>query len=92
MSMASLWEMAIKISAGKLKLPARFDRYIPEQTAANGFSQLEISFRHVAACTDLPWRHRDPFDRILAAQALVEDLRIVSKDPIFERYGVERIW
>lgn len=91
-SLASLWEIAIKISLGKLRLPSRFDRYIPEQILLNGFSELEIGFRHLAACADLPWHHRDPFDRLLASQALQEDLRLISRDPVFDRYGVERVW
>jgi len=92
LSLASLWEMAIKVSQGKLKLPSSFDRYIPEQLALNGFSGLQIGFRHIAGCASLPWHHRDPFDRLLVAQALEEDLSVVSRDPVFEQYGVPRIW
>jgi PIN domain nuclease of toxin-antitoxin system len=77
---------------GKLKLPSGLDRYIPEQIALNGFSSLEIGFRHIASCADLPWHRRDPFDRLLVAQALKENLRVVSRDAVFERYGVKRIW
>jgi PIN domain nuclease of toxin-antitoxin system len=92
LSLASLWEIAIKVSQRKLKLPSSFDRYIPEQLALNGFTGLAIGFRHIARCGDLPWHHRDPFDRILVAQALEEDLRMVSRDQVFEQYGVQRIW
>ena len=67
LSLASLWEIAIKVSLEKLKLPNSFDRYIPEQMSINGFSQLEIGFRHIAGCAGLPWHHRDPFDRLLIA-------------------------
>ena len=91
-SLASFWEISIKASLGKLKLPSGFERYIPEQLALNGFSSLEIGFRHIARCSALPWRHRDPFDRLLAAQALEEGLRVVSRDPVFEQYGVPRVW
>ncbi len=84
--------MAIKSSLGKLKLPARFDRYVPEQMSLNGFTQLEIGFRHTAICERLPWYHRDPFDRLLIAQAIEERLALVSKDAMIENYGVERIW
>jgi PIN domain nuclease of toxin-antitoxin system len=66
----SLWEIAIKMSLGKLKLPSTFNRDVPEQMALNGFSRLEIGFRHIAGCAELPWHHRDPFDRLLIAQAL----------------------
>ena len=91
-SLASLWEIAIKASLGKLKLPSSFDRYIPEQILLNGFTRLEIGFRHISGCAALPWHHRDPFDRLLVAQAMEEGLRIVSRDSVFERYGVLRIW
>ncbi len=91
-SLASLWEIAIKTSQGKLKLPNSFDRYVPEQILLNGFSRLEIGFRHIAGCTVLPWHHRDPFDRLLIAQAIEEDLRVVSRDSIFEQYGIRRVW
>lgn len=92
LSLASVWEIAIKVSLGRLKLPSSLDRYIPEQISANGFSRLEIGFRHIAGCAVLPWHHRDPFDRLLIAQAIEEDLRVVSRDKILERYGVRRIW
>ena len=91
-SLVSLWEIAIKASLGKLKLPSSFDRYIPEQILLNGFTRLEIGFRHIAGAAVLPWRHRDPFDRLLIAQAIEEDLPVVSRDSIFERYEVRRIW
>ncbi|MDQ2898738.1 MAG: type II toxin-antitoxin system VapC family toxin [Acidobacteriota bacterium] len=92
LSLASIWEMAIKVSLGKLTLPGAFDRYVPEQMLVNGFSQLEIGFRHAARTAKLPWHHRDPFDRLLIAQSLENDLGIVSRDSVFEQYGVRRIW
>lgn len=92
LSLASVWEMSIKLSLGRLDLPVPFDRYIPEQLALNGFSQLAIDFRHIARGARLPWHHRDPFDRLLIAQALEEDLTIVSRDRAFDRYGVRRVW
>lgn len=92
LSLASVWEMAIKVSLGKLKLPSRLGDYIPEQTTANGFSQLEIGFRHAIRCASLDWHHRDPFDRLLIAQALEEGLPIVSRGVFVEPYGVRRIW
>jgi PIN domain nuclease of toxin-antitoxin system len=91
-SLVSLWEIAIKTSQGKLKLPSSFDRYVPEQILLNGFSRLEIGFRHIAGCAVLPWHHRDPFDRLLIAQAIVEDLRVASRDSIFDQYGIRRVW
>ena len=91
-SVASFWEMAIKLSLDKLRLPSSFDHYIPGQMSLNGFEQLEITFRHTARCAKLPWRHRDPFDRLLAAQAQEDGLAVVSRDPSFDAYGVKRIW
>ncbi len=86
------WEMAIKVSLGKLRLPGVIERFIPEQLAANAFRQLTIEFRHVARVAALPFHHRDPFDRLLAAQAIEEECAIVSADPVFRKYGVKRIW
>lgn len=91
-SLASLWEIALKVSLGKLKLPSKFERYVPEQMLANGFSPLDIGFRHLARCAKLPWHHRDPFDRLLIAQAAEEDLALISKNAVVERYGIHRIW
>lgn len=92
LSLASCWEMAIKLSLGKMKLAGTMERFIPEQLAINGFTYLDIEFRHVVAVAALPFQHRDPFDRLLAAQARVEDLSIVSADPVFRKYHVKRIW
>jgi len=91
-SIASCWEMAIKLSLGKLKLSTAIERFVPDQLTANRFSPLEIGFRHVARVASMPFHHRDPFDRLLAAQALEERVAIVSADATFRRYGVKRIW
>ena len=91
-SVVSLWELAIKVSVGKLRLPDTIDRYFPTQMLKNGFDQLDINFRQIARCATLPFHHRDPFDRMLVAQALEGDLTIVSRDPVFSQYGVTRIW
>ena len=91
-SLASCWEMAIKLSLGRLRLPGAIERFIPEQLSVNAFRQLEISIRHVARVATLPFHHRDPFDRLLAAQALEEGCPIVSADRSFRAYGVRRIW
>jgi len=92
LSLVSIWEMAIKLSLGKLKLPDAIERFIPEQLAANGFSQLQIDFRHVARVAALTFHHRDPFDRLLVAQAIEEKLPVITADPLFAKYGVKRIW
>ena len=91
-SLASFWEIAIKISLNKLRLPGIIDRYLADQMSLNGFEQLEISFRQVMRCATLEHHHGDPFDRLLVAQAQEKSLPIVSRDPAFDRYGIQRIW
>ena len=92
LSNAGCWELAITLSLGKLRLTQRLDRFIPEQLRVNGFSLLDVRLPHVARVADLPFRHRDPFDRLLAAQALEDGLTIVSADRILRRYGVAVLW
>jgi PIN domain nuclease of toxin-antitoxin system len=92
LSLASCWELAIKSSLGKLRLTQPVERFIPDEMSANGFHLFGIDFRHVAKVETLPFYHRDPFDRLLAAQALVDKLTIVSCDTILSEYGVKRIW
>lgn len=91
-SVASGWEIAIKVSLGKLRIDGALDRFLPEQLAANGFRALAIDLKHAARVATLPFHHRDPFDRLLVAQALEEDLAIVSADPVIAKYGVNRVW
>ena len=92
LSVASCWEMAIKAAVGKLDIPRPIDRFLQEQLEVNGFSLLPASLEHVSAVADLPFHHRDPFDRLLAAQARREELAIVSADTVFRKYGVKRVW
>ena len=91
LSAASVWEMAIKVSLGRLALPGPVDEYVVEKQA-EGFSMLSIDWPHAAAVERLPFLHRDPFDRLLAAQAITEHLSLVSADPVFREYGVKVIW
>ncbi len=84
-SAASAWEIAIKIALGRL----RPSRTIEEAAADSGFIELPITFRHASRVGTLALHHRDPFDRLLAAQADVEGLTLVTRDPAFEPYGVE---
>lgn len=91
-SIASCWELAIKLSLGKLRLAESLTRFIPEQLRVNGFSLLDVQLRHVVRVADLPFRHRDPFDRLLVAQALEDDLTVVSADRVFRKYGVAVLW
>ena len=83
-SAVSAWEIAIKTSLRKL----RFDANLIEQTDVNDFERLDVTFEHAAAAGALPPHHRDPFDRMLAAQARSEGLTLVTDDPVFTRYGV----
>ena len=85
----SLWEIAIKRSRGKLSAPADLSRRL---AALRQVELLPISPLHAEAVGELPWHHRDPFDRLLVAQALAEKLAIVSSDPALAQYGVDVIW
>jgi len=92
LSVASLWEMAIKLSLGKLSLGEPFEVLIPRQMELNGINLLGIEIEHTAVVARLPFHHRDPFDRLLVAQAVVERMPIVSADAAFDAYEVERLW
>ncbi|HBA83729.1 MAG TPA: PIN domain nuclease [Verrucomicrobia bacterium] len=91
LSAASIWELAIKSSLGRLILPCPLDEYIAEKIKS-GFHILPLSWQHAAAVEAMPFHHRDPFDRLLAAQALAEKMPLVSSDAIFRRYKVDMIW
>ena len=91
LSAASVWEMAIKARLGRLELPCSVEEYVAEKVAG-GFSVLSVDWPHAAAVERLPLHHRDPFDRLLAAQALTERLPFVSSDPVFRSYGVKVVW
>lgn len=91
-SVATCWEIAIKSSLGKLSLPRPLDRFLQQQLEVNGFELLPISLEHLASVAELPFHHRDPFDRLMAGQALCEELPIVSSDAVFRKYGVKRVW
>ncbi len=91
-SVASLWEMAIKLSLGKLTLTAPLDELIPQQLSMNGVELLNITIDHVTEVARLPFHHRDPFDRLLIAQAVVEKMVVVGIDAAFDAYQVTRLW
>lgn len=92
LSVASLWEIAIKISLNKIKLSEAFELLIPDQLTVNGIELPDISVEHVALVATMPFHHRDPFDRLIAAQARVEDLTLISTDEVFDNYEVIRLW
>lgn len=91
-SIASAWEMAIKASLGRLAVAQPFDAVLGEQISRNGFSLLSVSLAQLATVSTLPFHHRDPFDRLLVAQAMVEQLDVISVDDAFDAYGVRRLW
>jgi len=91
-SLASLWEIAIKVSVGKLTFAPSFEERVPEQIAINGFETLDIQTNHLFEVARLPFHHRDPFDRLLIAQSLVETMPLLSVDAAFDAYGVQRIF
>ena len=91
-SAASLWEIAIKVSIGKLTLTQPYEEFIPDQLTRNSVRLLAISVEHLAVVSTLPFHHRDPFDRLMVAQAITEQLPIVSVDDKFDLYGVNRLW
>jgi PIN domain nuclease of toxin-antitoxin system len=91
-SPASYWELAIKVSLGKYQIPGSFQVWMEQQIVANAFQILPITIAHAATVTTLPFHHRDPFDRLLIAQALTEKIAIVSADRVFDSYSVLREW
>lgn len=91
-SLISLWEIALKVSVGKLTLAKPFEQYIREQIALNGFEILPLRLEHIAQVVSLPFHHRDPFDRLLAAQSLVEAMPLLSIDAVLDPYGLTRLW
>ena len=91
-SPASYWELAIKIGIGKYSLQQPVDTFFEDQLSENQFEILPIEPQHVAPLTTLPLHHRDPFDRLIIAQAMIENIPIVSADSAFDSYPVTRIW
>ena len=92
LSLASIWEMQIKIQNGKLNLGKSLSELISNQQVHNGLNILLVEPSHIYKLQALPDVHRDPFDRIMIAQAIVEDLSLVSADLMFERYPVRLLW
>jgi PIN domain nuclease of toxin-antitoxin system len=91
LSIASVWEMGIKTSIGKLELRVDFAG-LAKFMATNRIELLPISFEHIQQLQHLPFHHRDPFDRLLIAQALTENLTLLSRDTVFPQYGISLSW
>ncbi|WP_445630436.1 type II toxin-antitoxin system VapC family toxin [Nostoc sp. DSM 114167] len=91
-SMASVWELQIKSQLGKLNLSSSLPNFIETQQRVNNLQILPIELTHIYALEALPSHHRDPFDRILIAQAIVEKMPLLSIDAVFDIYPVQRIW
>jgi len=92
LSVASVWELAIKAGAGRIDLPGPAEEYVPDRMRHHGFDLLGIDLPHAFRAGALPRIHGDPFDRMLVAQAQIEGLPILTADPAISRYDVETIW
>jgi PIN domain nuclease of toxin-antitoxin system len=91
-SPATYWEIAIKVSLGKFLLQEPYEVFMQRGIDGNGFKILPILPRHTAVLTTLPYHHRDPFDRLLVAQAITEDMSLISRDESLDAYPVRRLW
>ena len=92
LSIASIWEMAIKHSTGRLNFSLPFMEFIRQQITINKIGMLEISLMHIEVVASLPFHHRDPFDRLIIAQAMTEHIPILSVDAFFDAYAITRLW
>jgi PIN domain nuclease of toxin-antitoxin system len=92
LSAASYWEIAIKISVGKYTLPENFADFMERQIAENDLTVLPITVAHAAVVATLPFHHRDPFDRVIIAQAITERVPVLGSDAAVDSYPVTRVW
>ncbi|MFM2315408.1 MAG: hypothetical protein RLZZ04_4686 [Cyanobacteriota bacterium] len=91
LSMASLWEMSIKFNLGKLRLDPNYEEFVEREVITSSIKLLKIELEHLKINAALPFHHRDPFDRLIIAQAVVENLPIMSVDSAFDKYSVTLI-
>jgi PIN domain nuclease of toxin-antitoxin system len=91
-SYASVWEIAIKSAISKIELQWSIKEFVDLTTEKHALQMLQISLPHIYQTQQLPLHHRDPFDRLLVAQSIIENIPIISSDVIFDVYGIERIW
>ena len=92
LSIASVWEMAIKQNIGKLSFGLPFKEFVEQQLNLNSINLLNINLDHIDVISTLPQHHRDPFDRLIIAQAMVEKIPIISVDEAFDAYSIQRLW
>jgi PIN domain nuclease of toxin-antitoxin system len=93
LSIISPWEMAIKIRTEKFEPPKEpLDQFIQQQLNITAINLIDISLRHIQLISTLPLHHRDPFDRMLIAQSVIENMPIISADTAFDAYGITRLW
>lgn len=92
LSLASIWEMQIKIQLGKLELDISLVELIQQQQEVNELNLLSIELNHIYALSSLSNHHKDPFDRLIIAQSIVENINLISIDKVFDKYSVNRIW
>jgi PIN domain nuclease of toxin-antitoxin system len=92
LSIASIWEILIKVQSGKLPFPRPAIPYVLSRLAENRIECLPITIDHLLALERLPMHHRDPFDRMLIAQSMEEDRPIITADPMFKQYHIRVIW
>ena len=92
LSIASPWETSIKVSSGKLALDRPVDAFFVDFMRLHRVTLLPITFAHIARVSVLPFHHRDPFDRMLVAQSLTENIPLVSADATLDAYGIIRLW
>ena len=91
-SVASCWEIALKVGLKKLDLGEPATTFLPRELATNGFDLLGIELIHATSVESLPPHHKDPFDRLLVAQSMIEKLPVVSVDAQLDPYGITRLW
>ena len=92
LSIASLWEITIKLSLGKLDLQLSVDEMVESFLIPGGIEILQIQTKHLSILRDLPLHHRDPFDRMIIAQAKLEKMTLISADGMFDQYGISLLW
>jgi PIN domain nuclease of toxin-antitoxin system len=92
LSIASLWEIAIKVSVGKLELGMTLTELVEREVYGNAIEIIKIRSEHLDHLAKLPFHHKDPFDRLMISQSLVESLPMVTRDSVFELYPVQMLW